>query len=79
MSRTDIEEAFHLAGVMYAAGLLASAMVSMQAVRDAALPPEHEEQGVTIPAAAWRAFADEHTSMLQQIQLQGIQAQGLAH
>lgn len=79
MSGSDIEEAFHLAGVMYAAGLLARTMVAMQGVKDAATLPEREDQGITIPAAAWQAFADEHASVLQQIQLQGIQTQGQPH
>lgn len=79
MSRSDIEEAIHLAQVVFASGLLARAMTAMQAVQHAAVHPEHEGQAITVPAAAWRAFTDEHASVLQQIQLQGIQAHGLAH
>ncbi|QFS66546.1 hypothetical protein [Delftia tsuruhatensis] len=79
MSRSDIEEAIHLAQVVFASGLLARAMTAMQAVQHAAEQPEHEGQAITVPAAAWRAFADEHASVLQQIQLQGIQAHGVAH
>lgn len=79
MSRSDIEEAIHLAQVVFASGLLARAMTAMQAVQHAAKQPEQEGQEITVPAAAWRAFTDEHASVLQQIQLQGIQAQGLAH
>ncbi len=41
--------------------------------------PEHEGEGITIPAAAWQAFTDEHASLLQQIQLQGLQATDLPH
>lgn len=78
MSRSELEEAFHLAGVVSASGLLARAMMAMQAVQDAAAQSEHDGP-ITIPAAAWRAFADEHASVLQQIQLQDIQAEGLAH
>ncbi|MCX7505926.1 hypothetical protein [Delftia tsuruhatensis] len=79
MSRSKIEEAFHLAGTIYTAGLLARAMVAIQGVKDAAKLPEHEGEGITIPAAAWQAFTDEHASVLEQIQLQGVQAHGLAH
>jgi len=79
MSRSNVEEAFHLAGTIYAAGLLSRAMVAIQSVKDAASLPEHEGQEITIPAAAWQAFADEHTSVLQEIQLQGHQAPDLPH
>lgn len=79
MSRSNIEEAFHMAGSIYAAGLLARAMVAIQGLKDAARLPEHEGQGITIPAAAWQAFTDEHRSVLQEIQLQGLQAPDLPH
>lgn len=79
MSRSKIEEAFHLAGTIYAAGLLARAMVAIQGVKDAAKLPEHGGEGITIPATAWQAFTDEHASVLQQIQLQGLQATDLPH
>ena len=79
MSSSNIEEAFHMAGSIYAAGLLARAMVAIQGVKDAARLPEHEGQGITIPAAAWQAFADEHTKVLQEIQLQGLRAPNLPH
>lgn len=79
MSRSNIEEAFHMAGSIYAAGLLARAMVAIQGVKDAARLPEHEGQGITIPAAAWQSFADEHTKVLQEIQLQGLRAPNLPH
>lgn len=79
MSRSKIEEAFHLAGTIYAAGLLARAMVAIQGLKDAARLAEHEGQEITIPAAAWQAFTDEHRSVLQEIQLQGLQAPDLPH
>lgn len=76
MSRSELEEAFHLASVVFASGLLARAMMAMQAVQDAAAQPEHDGP-ITIPPAAWQAFAGEHASVLQQIQLQQIQLQGI--
>lgn len=79
MSRSKIEEAFHLAGTIYAAGLLARALVAIQGVKDAAKLPEHEGEGITIPASAWKAFTDEHASVQQEIQLQGLQAPDLPH
>ncbi|KZK32043.1 hypothetical protein A4F85_04845 [Delftia sp. GW456-R20] len=78
MSKSEIEEAFHLAQAVFAAGLLARTMTAMQAVQDAATQPEHDGP-ITIPAATWRAFASEHASVLQQIQLQGLQAPDLPH
>jgi hypothetical protein len=79
MSKSELEEALHLAGSIYAAGLLARAMVAIQGLEDAARLPEHEGQGITISAAAWQAFAEQHTSVLQEIQLQGLQAPDLPH